>query len=271
MKDKSAFLRHGYRVLTNNQNHRTKENRLSRTLQIGPEAVPPIDTQAVPYERRFSLLLRFWKLLISPSEIMRDIALAPDYIGPTFIVAFEVIVAAIAIWVTMQKFNIIGSSQYTSTIWGFVGAMIAVAVVISGFIMIARWLIKSLIIKHACDSGSGWAFKTAVAVTGYAYLPDLIFAIIGLVVVFYAVPQLTLDISNIEAARQSLANFSAQLSWLKWLYTLPLMLISVSWKSYLGGLGTRFGTKEHCSLNKAFTIFFALGIIGFLFGFAYRA
>jgi len=26
--------------------------------------------------------------------------------------------------------------------------------------MIARWLIKSLIIKHACDSGSGWALKT---------------------------------------------------------------------------------------------------------------
>lgn len=274
MKDKSAFLGHGYRVLTNNQNHRTKENQPSRTSQTGPEAVPPTDMQAVPYERRFSLLLRFWKLLISPSEAMRDIALAPDYIGPTFIIVLEVIVAAIAIWGTMQKFNLIGSSQYISTVWGFVGAIIAVAVVISGFIMIARWLIKSLIIKHACDSGSGWAFKTAVAVTGYAYLPDLIFAIIGSVVVFYAVPQLTLDISNLEAARQSLANFSAQLSWLKWLYTLPLMLMSVLWKSYLGGLGTRFGTKEHCSLNKAFAIFFALGLlglIGFLFGFVYRA
>ena len=202
---------------------------------------------------------------------MRDIALAPDYIGPTLITVLEVIVAAIAIWGTMQKFNLIGSSQYISTVWGFVSAIIAVAVVISGFIMIARWLIKSLIIKHACDSGSGWAFKTAAAVTGYAYLPDLIFTIIGLVVVFYAIPQLTLDISNIEAARQSLASFSAQLSWLKWLYTLPLMLISVLWKSYLGGLGTRFGTKEHCSLNKAFVIFFALGLIGFLFGFVYRA
>ena len=170
----------------------------------------------------------------------------------------------------MQKFNLIGSSQYISTVWGFGGAIIAVAVVISGFIMIARWFIKP-IIKHACDSGSGWAFKTAVAVTGYAYLPDLIFTIIGLVVVFYAVPQLTLDTSNLEAARQSLANFSAQLSLLKWLYTLPLMLISVLWKSYLGGLGTRFGTTEHCSLNKAFAIFFALGLIGFPFGFVYRA
>jgi len=123
----------------------------------------------------------------------------------------------------MQKFNLIGSSQYISTVWGFGGAIIAVAVVISGVIMIARWLIKP-IIKHACDSGSGWAFKTAVAVTGYAYLPDLVFAIIGLVVVFYAVPQLTLDTSNLEAARHSLANFSAQLRWLKWLYTLPSCL-----------------------------------------------
>ncbi len=66
---------------------------------------------------------------------MQDIALAPDYIGSTFIIALEVIVAAIAIWVTMQKFNLIGSSQYISTVWGFVGAIIAMAVVISGFIM----------------------------------------------------------------------------------------------------------------------------------------
>lgn len=117
LRGKSAFLRHGYRVLTKNQNHRTKENQPSRTSQTGPEAVPPTDTQAVPYERRFSLLLRFWKLLISPSEAMRDIALAPDYIGPTFIVVLEVIVAAIAIWGTMQKFNQIGSSQYISTVW----------------------------------------------------------------------------------------------------------------------------------------------------------
>jgi hypothetical protein len=143
LRGKSAFLRHGYRVLTNNQNHRTKENQPSRTSQTSPEAVPPTDTQAVRYERRFSLLLRFWKLLISPSEAMRDIALAPDYIGPTFIIVLEVFVAAIAIWGTMQKFNQIGSSQYISTVWGFVSAIIAVAVVISGFIMIARWLIKS--------------------------------------------------------------------------------------------------------------------------------
>ena len=39
MKDKSAFLGHGYRVLANNQNHRTKENQQSRTSQTSPEAV----------------------------------------------------------------------------------------------------------------------------------------------------------------------------------------------------------------------------------------
>lgn len=155
MKDKSAFYRHDYLVLTSYQSHRTIEDKLSRTLQTSPEAVPPTNTQTVPYERRFSLLLRFWKLLISPSEAMRDIALAPDYTGPTAILALEIIAATIAVWGTMQKINIVGSSEYIPRIWGFVGAIIAVAVIVSGFMMIARWLIKSLIIKYACDSESG--------------------------------------------------------------------------------------------------------------------
>ncbi len=244
---------------------------MPRTSHTNLESVPPVNTQSLAYERRFSLLQRIWKLLVSPSEATQDIALAPDYVGPITIVSLEIIVAIIAVWGTMQKFHFVGSSDYISRIWGLVGVIIAVAVVAAGFLMIARWLIKSLIVKYACDSGSGWDFKTAAAVTGYAYLPDLIFGIVGLVVVLYAIPQLTLDISNLEAARQSLANFSAQMSWLKWLYTLPLTIISVAWKSYLGGLGTRFGTKEHCSLSKAFVIFFALGLIGFLFGFVYRA
>ena len=50
-----------------------------------------------------------------------------------------------------------------------------------------------------------------------------------------------------------------------WGIGLPLSFLGLIWKSWLGRWGTYFGTKEKCSLRKAFVVYFLLGLIVFLF------
>ena len=50
-------------------------------------------------------------------------------------------------------------------------------------------------------------------------------------------------------------------------YCLPFDLFGLLWKSYLGGLGAHFGTKEKCSLGMGIAVFFVLSLIGFLIPF----
>jgi len=236
-----------------------------------PQEVVPSPVPAVPpYERSFSMVERFWKLVVSPSEAMRDIAGAPDYSGVLVIIMFQIVVAILAVLGVMQKIRFVGPSQQVSWIWGFVGGIMAFAVILSGLVLVGFWMLKSLIVKHSCDNGSGWTFKVAAAVTGYAYISDLIFGVLGAVVVWVLLPQFTVDVSSVNAATQSLANFTAQANWLKLWYSLPFSFIGLAWKSYLGSLGTRFGTKEKCSLGRAFVVFFVLGLVGVLFGFINR-
>jgi hypothetical protein len=98
-------------------------------------------------------------------------------------------------------------------------------------------------------------------------MPDLIFGILGLIVGWFLLPTLYLDTPNLEAAKQSLNGYEAQLTWLRLLYTLPLSLFGLVWKSYLGGLGAHFGTKTKCTLRSGFLVFFGLGLLGLLISF----
>jgi len=228
-----------------------------------PKPLPETAPVQPPYERKFSVVQRFYKLLISPSEAMQDIALAPDYGGVIILVVLRFIVAAVAVWTVIQKLQLVGPPDRLSIIWGFLIGILSVAMIFAGILIFVFWLIKSLLVRFFCDSGSDWSFGTAAAVTGYAYIADLVFSILGILVLFL-LPQLTVDLSNLDVARQAIANYKAQLSWDKVLFTLPLSLVALLWKSYLGSLGTRFGTKEKCSLGTAFVVFFVLGLIGFL-------
>lgn len=244
--------------------------RPSETLQLltAPPPAPLPETAPVqpPYERKFSMVQRFYKLLISPSDAMQDIALAPDYGGVIVIVALQFIVTVVALWEVIQKLQLVGPPDRVSIIWGFLIGILSAAMIFAGVLIFVFWLVKSFLVKFFCDSGSDWSFRTAASVTGYAYIADLIFSILGIFVLFL-LPQLTIDLSNLDVARQTIANYRAQLSWNKVLFTLPFSLVGLLWKSYLGSLGTRFGTKEKCSLSTAFVVFFVFGLIGLLISF----
>jgi hypothetical protein len=214
------------------------------------------------YQRRFSTAQRFLKILTSPSEVMKDIAQAPSYDGITVIFFAQVFVFAFGLWLIFQKIQITG--QYSNLITG----LLSLAVVLAGFfslvLFVGRWALKSLIVKSLCDSGSSWEFKTAASITSYAYTADIVLGIFGIIVGWFLLPTFHLDTGNLDVSRQLLNDYQTQIMWLKLTYTLPLSLLGLLWKSYLGGLGTHFGTKGRCPLRKGIVVFFCLGLIGVL-------
>lgn len=237
-----------------------------------PQNETPITEPTTPqaYIRKYSVLQRLYKLVVSPSETMKDIGLAPDYNGPILLVILKTILGSALLALIFQKIQLIGDPYTISRVWGLVSAVIAIAVVLSIFIYIASWLIKSLLVRYLCDAGSNWSFATAASVTGYAYLADIIFGIIGLIVIYPLLPSITLNVSDLNAASQALADFRTKALGIEIAFTIPISLIGIIWKSYLGALGTKFGTHEHCRLTWAFITFFALALLGWLISFLLR-
>ena len=219
------------------------------------------------YERKYSMFQRFYKLVVSPSEAMEDIGKAPDYGGPLILAILRMIIGAIAIALAFQKIQWIGDSGIINQVSGILSGVIALAVVISVFLLIAFWLGKSFIVKRACDSGSSWTFQTAASVTGYAYIADFIFGTIGLIALYALIPPITFNVSNMEATRQALADYQAQVLSIRLLFSIPVSFIALLWKSYLGALGTKSGTHEKASVSLGFLVFFILGLLGWLISF----
>lgn len=226
--------------------------------QPAPEAPPP-------YERKFSTLQRYYKLVTAPSEAMKDIALAPDYTGYFGILALQFVLALIALALVLQKIQFAGT--YAVRITSTLSGLLALAVIIASAILVIRWLVKSFIVRYAGDSGSSWSFSTAASVTAYAYTTDIIVGIIGIAVSWFLVPTFHVDTTDLTVAIQQMNDYRAQLSLLKLTFTLPFSLLGIIWKSYLGGLGTHFGTNENCSKLTGFIIFFVLSLIGLLISF----
>jgi len=226
---------------------------------------PPVIEAPPPYVRKFSTFQRYFKLLTAPSEAMKDIGLAPDYSGYFGILAFEFVLTIIALVLVMQKIQFVGTygQQLTSGVTG----VLALAVIIATFLLIIRWLIKSLIVRFAGDSGSDWSFSAAASVTGYAYIADVVFMIIGIVVSWFLIPTFRVDTTDLNMAIQQMSDYRAQINMLKLTFTLPFTLVGIAWKSYLGGLGTHFGTDEKCSKRNGFIIFFILSLIGLFISF----
>jgi hypothetical protein len=220
-----------------------------------------------PYERKFSFFRRVFKVLFSPSEGMKDVALAPDYAEIFAILAFEILVTSIVIALVFMKVRFVGAIPHG--FWGIVALVIVVALIIVFALLAVRWLIKSLIVKVACDAGSSWDFKTAAAVTGYAYLATLVINLLGLLIAWFVIPSMTIDVTNREAVQQVIADLQAQASSIRFWYDLPISFLGLIWKSYLGGLGAHFGTKGKCSMGLGFAIFFCLGLISLLISFIF--
>lgn len=88
-----------------------------------------------------------------------------------------------------------------------------------------------------------------------------------LIVSYELLPSLTLNVSNLDAARQQIADFRSQALGIELAVSIPIGLVGMIWKSYLGGLGTKFGTLEHCTLVQGFAVFFILALLGWLISF----
>jgi len=237
---------------------------LEKNQGIVRELYPPETAPEKPYLRKYSTVQRLWKTLVSPSSAMRDIASAPDYSGGIAIIVFRIVCSGIVIWVALQRMHFVGENRYLAMFQAIFGAMLTFSLFLGVGMLAAFWIFKSLLVRPMCDSGSGWNFKTVMAVTGYAHLPDLLIAVVGILVVWFSFPQITFNLSDEVAATHALADYQAQMKWINLFSTLPLSLIGFFWKSYLGGLGTRFGTKEKCSFARGFAVFLVLGLVGLL-------
>ncbi len=210
------------------------------------------------------MLQRFYKLVFSPYEAMKDIGRAPDYGGPIILVTLKIILFVIVLSVALQKIQLVGDSSIVTQVYGFLSASIAIGAIIAVFLLLAFWLIKSFLVKITCDSGSGWTFATAASATGYAYIADIIFGITGLIALYMLIPSITISVTDVTAARQALANYQTQIFWIRLFFFIPFSLVGLLWKSCLGGIGTKFGTKEKASIALGFFVFFVLALLGWL-------
>jgi hypothetical protein len=245
--------------------------RPSGFAQKEPEVTLDSGSREADERKFYSVFERFHKLVVSPSEAMEDIARWPDYTGPVVLVILLSILAAVNIALAYQKIQWTGDPQLVSEAQSFASMVIAIAVIIGVVLVFAFWLVKSLLVKALCNSGSDWEFRTAASVTGYAYIADLIFGIIGEIVVFPLLPSVTINVSDTAATTQAIANFRAQVLPIELAISIPLGIIALVWKSYLGGLGTKVGTDERSSLGQGFAVFFVLGLFGWLISFVTRA
>lgn len=218
-----------------------------------------------PYVRRFSSVQRLYKLLVSPREAMEDIALAPDYGGIGAIVVFWAVLSVFSAVLVFQRIQFVG--VYAETIMGDVSLILTFGVVFSVGLFVVEWLVKSLIVRYVCDSGSFWDFGTAVSVTGYAYIVSTLVTIVSVCIGWFFAPSFTVDTSSLQGALMSMEQNRAQISWFVLVYSLPVSFFGLAWKSYLGGLGAHFGTRKKCPIGVGVFWFFVIGLLGLLISF----
>ncbi len=210
------------------------------------------------YEKKYSTPTRFIKMLTSPRDAMDDIAKAPDYDGVTIIIILQIILVIFGAGLALQKLQFTGSHQ--AQIENVMFSFLAITVVIAPFVFAIRWYIKSWIVKSMCDDS--WDFSSAAAVTGYAYLASTILSILSVIVAWFFLPAIVLDTTNLDHAIILMEQHNAEMLAYQFMITLPLALVGMIWKSYLGGLGTNAGTRNKCSIGNGFGIFMLLGLIG---------
>jgi hypothetical protein len=236
----------------------------SSTIElIGGRELTPVQ-QYPQYDRKFSTFTRIAKLLTSPKEVMNDIGLAPDYVGVIILFAIWTILTFVGTMVALTKMQFIGTYGTQVTLMVFAG--VGGAMTIVPFVLIIRWLIKSYLIRHLCD-GKSWDFQTAASVTGYAYLPNIIFIFIGIVISWLLLPSIVIDTTDLDQALVQLQLFEAQTAWFTIGLNTIFAIIAWIWKSYIGSYGAYSGTHRNCELNSALGNFMAIGGIGVLIDF----
>jgi len=195
---------------------------------------------------------------------MEDIAKAPDYSGAIVIAIFEIILTIAAVTLTLQKIQFTG--PYASQVIAVMGSILGITIVITPIIFGVRWWVKSWLVRMMCKEDS-WGFSSAAAVTGYAYLGSTIFGILSLIIAWVLLPTTIIDTANLELALMQLEQYTGEMTTYQFAITLPIALVGMLWKSYLGGLGTNAGTRKMCSVEHGTAVFVLLGLIGLLINF----
>jgi len=226
---------------------------------MGGEASSGEPAAGVGVERKLSIFRRIVGALVSPSETMEDIADAPDYLGVIAIIVLLIAVGGVSFWVIFQKFVFVG--ERATLVSSFVGLVLSIAFVFAGFLFVGAWLVESLIVKYACDSGSGWSFKTAASLTGYPWVISVVSGLVSLPVMYFLLPTFTFDISGLPYTLPDFQGYLGELRWFRWAFSMPVSLLFLAWMSYVGAKGVNYGTDGQCSVGKAFAVFFILGFL----------
>ena len=192
---------------------------------------------------------------------MDDIGSAPDYTGVIVLFVIWTIFTIIGVMIMLPKLQFVG--PYGATITSAVMATTVGTLILVPFVLIIRWLVKSYLIRHACN-GKSWDFPTAASVTGYAYLPNVIISFVWLFVIWFLIPSVIVDTTDLAQALIQLEIFDAQTMWITVGLSTIFAAFALLWKSYLGSLGTYTGTRMNCERNSAFGAFVAIGFIGLL-------
>lgn len=235
----------------------------SRGLEPIGSRLPPTP-QYPRYDRKLSTLGRITGLLTSPQETMEDIGLAPDYGGVIAIFVIWTIISFIGLAISLPKIQFTG--PYANIVNSTVAVTAVTAALIVPVVFIIRWLVKSYLIRHLCDSKS-WDFETAASVTGYAYLPNAILSVIGIFVAWLIIPSIVIDTADLELALVQMELFNAQFFWIIVGLNTLISILALFWKSYLGSYGAYYGMHKNYERESAFTMFMVVGGIGFLIDF----
>ncbi len=212
-----------------------------------------------PYERQFSLIQRLYGVFLKPSETMRDIGLKPDFSGVAIILILQCALVIAAFSIAMPKIHITGT--YAQEVMSAMNIVFAAVLILSPLIFLLRLVVKTAIVWKTCDSGSGWSFSNAAAVTGYAYAVDVALGAVGAAVGSFLLPEFHIDVSTLETISEAIQTYTSQTMTLL-LAQMPITLVILFWKSYLGGVGTYFGTEKMCSKGMGIGVFLLLGFIG---------
>ena len=236
-------------------------------MERGLMEKPGTEREEPTYTRKYGLIQRLYQPFLRPSTVMKDIALSPDYRGIGIIVALQFIWTLFSVISMISKIHFTGPHAQPLALAFTFGMVISI-----GFLVLflpIRWLIKSAIVWKACRKGSKWGFKKAASVTGYAYVVELIGVILsGIIgiITLYQMPTIQIDTSDLQAALPEISQVQEQIQSTK-LYGLPISFAVLLWKSYLGGVGTHFGTQGKCTKLEGTVIFLLLGLITFLLGY----
>jgi hypothetical protein len=192
---------------------------------------------------------------------MKDIALSPDYGGVAVILILQASLFLVNLSLVLSKIRFEG--QYASPVGSLIYILIVGIAAAATVLLPLRWLLKSVIVWKVCNSGSEWGFKNAASVTGYAYIADLVMAIITSSTLPFLIPEVTINLARLESAVEIMDEYMSQIRVFRF-YTLPLIFGGLLWKSYLGGIGTHHSTKQMCTKALGMMVFMLLSLVSLL-------